>query len=89
MSGADRLISGLEMYGTAGFIPPQKCANWVNSRRVIDSDGLVHDLLRASVLTALRSLLITLSNGTRMAADKSKKLSCLLELSTSRDWVYI
>jgi hypothetical protein len=32
MSGADRLISGLEMYGTAGFIGPQKCANWANGR---------------------------------------------------------
>jgi hypothetical protein len=32
MSGADRLISGLEMYGTAGFIPPKKCANWANGR---------------------------------------------------------
>jgi len=30
MSGADRLISGLEIYGTAGFIRPQKCANWAN-----------------------------------------------------------
>jgi len=30
MSGAERLISGLEMYGTAGFIRPQKCANWAN-----------------------------------------------------------
>ena len=77
------------MYGTAGFICRQKCANWANSRRVIDSDGLVHDLSRASALTALRSFLITLSNGNRMAAGKSKKLSRLLELSTPRDWVYI
>jgi hypothetical protein len=30
MSAADRLISGLEMHGTAGFISPQKCANWAN-----------------------------------------------------------
>jgi hypothetical protein len=32
MSGADRLISGLEIYGTADFIPPQKCANRANGR---------------------------------------------------------
>ena len=30
MSGAGRLISGLEIYGTADFIRPQKCANWAN-----------------------------------------------------------
>jgi hypothetical protein len=32
MSGDDRLISGLEIYGTACFIRPQKCANWANGR---------------------------------------------------------
>jgi hypothetical protein len=30
MSAAERLIRGLEICGTAGFIPAQKCANCAN-----------------------------------------------------------
>ena len=30
-NAADRLISGLEIYGTADFIQPQNCVNWATA----------------------------------------------------------
>jgi len=44
MSAAERLISGLEMHRAAGFIPPQKCANWAAGMVTRSIVGLVHDL---------------------------------------------
>jgi len=55
MSGADRLISGLEIYGTAGFIPSAEVRELGERHgRVIHSHGLVHDRLRRPLLTALQ-----------------------------------